>query len=74
MIEFVRWRPSRMRNSEMMSASAGIIWTTMTVIRNALRPRNRKRASATAARKATISASTTTVPVTSALFFIDVQK
>ena len=63
-----------MRNSEMISASAGIIWTTSTVTRNALRPRNRNRARATAARKATTSASTTTMPVTMALFLIDVQK
>ena len=71
---FVRWRPSRMRNSEMISASAGIICTISTVTRNAMRPRNRKRASATAARNATTSASTTTTAVTIALLRSDVQK
>ena len=39
-----------------------------------LRPRNRNRASATAARNATTSANPTTISVTSALFFIAVQK
>ena len=37
-------------------------------------PRNRNRDSATAARKATTSANPTTMTVTSALFFIAVQK
>ena len=75
MTVFVSWRPSRMRNSEMISASAGIICTIRARSRGTRRrPRNRKRASATAARKATTSASATTMPVTIALFFNDVQK
>ena len=36
-------RPSSTWNSEMISASAGIIWMAMTAMMNAVRPRNRNR-------------------------------
>ena len=74
MMRLVNWAPSRIWNSEMINASAGIIWMRITRTRNDARPRNRNRASATAARKATTSANPTTISVTSALFFIAVQK
>ena len=58
----------------MISASAGIIWMASTMMTKVMRPRNRKREMATAARKAMDSARTTTVAVTRALLRIAVQK
>ena len=59
----------------MISASAGTICTTSTVTTNAMRPRNRKREMATAARKAIDQREPTTmIAVTIRLFRIAVQK
>ena len=58
----------------MISASAGTICTSRIAMMNALRPRNRKRETATAARNAMNSASTSTSSVTVRLFFTAVQK
>ena len=74
MIVFVRLRPSSTWNSEMISASAGIIWMAMTAMMNAVRPRNLNRDRATAAKKATARAKNTTITVTMALLPIAVQK
>ena len=59
MIELSRFHPSISRKVEMIIASAGIIWTMRIVTMKAARLRNRNRVTASAARKAKTSASTT---------------
>ncbi len=74
MIVLIRCQPSSTLNSEMISASAGTICTSRMATMNALRPRNRNRDTATAARKAMTRASVTVSRVTIRLLRSDDQK
>ena len=70
----MRRHPSSTLNRAMMSASAGIIWTSRMATMKAFRPRNRKRETATAARNAIASASVTVSRVMMRLLRSDDQK
>ena len=74
MIELRRSQPSSVLTTEIISASAGTICTSRIVTRNATRPRNRKRDTATAARNAVTSANPTVSNVTCRLLPNDDQK
>src|SRR6266849_1353253 len=58
----------------MTSALSGTIWTAMTITMNAVRPRNPKRATAAAARKASAMEMATTESTTVRLLTTSFQK
>ena len=67
-------QPSSVLTTEIISASAGTICTRRIATRKATRPRNRNRATATAARNAVTNANATVSSVTRRLFPNDDQK
>ncbi len=74
MIVFVKLQSLSTLNSEMIIASAGIIWITRIITMKALRPRKRNRETATAATKAITRAHPTTISVTIRLLRTASQK
>ena len=73
-IELRRSQPSSVLTTEIIRASAGTICTSRITTRNATRPRNRNRETATAARNAVTRANPTVSSVTCRLLLNDDQK